>query len=157
MYCVKRITRRRTFPRDIHPSLCTARASVLWTGSSGPSTFHIEEPFQKRISRITSTTILTSPTFLCRLYPPWISTVWKRLPPISPYTIWKQVWERFKMVRLLSSCQMSSCLPVIAVMNYTEMEAKVREATNNEPWGASSSLVGWLDLETSRMLGTNWC
>jgi hypothetical protein len=23
----------------------------------------------------------------------------------------------------------------IAVMNYTEMEAKVREATNNEPWG----------------------
>ncbi|KAF1846124.1 ENTH-domain-containing protein [Cucurbitaria berberidis CBS 394.84] len=26
-----------------------------------------------------------------------------------------------------------------AVMNYTEMEAKVREATNNEPWGASSS------------------
>jgi len=22
-----------------------------------------------------------------------------------------------------------------AVMNYTEMEAKVREATNNEPWG----------------------
>ncbi|KAH7391391.1 hypothetical protein BKA64DRAFT_710295 [Cadophora sp. MPI-SDFR-AT-0126] len=28
-----------------------------------------------------------------------------------------------------------------AVMNYTEMEAKVREATNNEPWGASSSLM----------------
>lgn len=27
------------------------------------------------------------------------------------------------------------------VMNYTEMEAKVREATNNEPWGASSSLM----------------
>lgn len=27
-----------------------------------------------------------------------------------------------------------------AVMNYTEMEAKVREATNNEPWGASSSM-----------------
>jgi epsin len=26
-----------------------------------------------------------------------------------------------------------------AVMNYTEMEAKVREATNNEPWGTSSS------------------
>jgi epsin len=24
-----------------------------------------------------------------------------------------------------------------AVMNYTEMEAKVREATNNEPWGMS--------------------
>ncbi|KAK0741599.1 hypothetical protein B0T21DRAFT_283825 [Apiosordaria backusii] len=26
-----------------------------------------------------------------------------------------------------------------AVMNFTEMEAKVREATNNEPWGASST------------------
>lgn len=29
----------------------------------------------------------------------------------------------------------------VAVMNYTEMEAKVREATNNEPWGASSTLM----------------
>ncbi|EME46171.1 hypothetical protein DOTSEDRAFT_70234 [Dothistroma septosporum NZE10] len=28
-----------------------------------------------------------------------------------------------------------------AVMNYTEMEAKVREATNNEPWGASSTMM----------------
>ncbi|EEP76864.1 predicted protein [Uncinocarpus reesii 1704] len=28
-----------------------------------------------------------------------------------------------------------------AMMNYTEMEAKVREATNNEPWGASSTLM----------------
>ncbi|EKJ70594.1 hypothetical protein NXS19_000946 [Fusarium pseudograminearum] len=28
-----------------------------------------------------------------------------------------------------------------AVMNFTEMEAKVREATNNEPWGASSTLM----------------
>lgn len=27
------------------------------------------------------------------------------------------------------------------VYNYTEMEAKVREATNNEPWGASSTLM----------------
>ncbi|KAK4540088.1 hypothetical protein LTR36_009829 [Oleoguttula mirabilis] len=26
-----------------------------------------------------------------------------------------------------------------AVMNYTEMESKVREATNNEPWGASAT------------------
>ncbi|ORX92886.1 hypothetical protein K493DRAFT_131164, partial [Basidiobolus meristosporus CBS 931.73] len=25
--------------------------------------------------------------------------------------------------------------------NYTEMEAKVREATNNDPWGASSTLM----------------
>ncbi|KAI9705296.1 MAG: Epsin-3, clathrin recruitment and traffic between the Golgi and endosome [Bogoriella megaspora] len=28
-----------------------------------------------------------------------------------------------------------------AVMNYTEMEAKVREATNNEPWGCSTSTM----------------
>ncbi|KAL6860034.1 Epsin-3, clathrin recruitment and traffic between the Golgi and endosome [Amphichorda felina] len=28
-----------------------------------------------------------------------------------------------------------------AVMNYTDMEAKVREATNNEPWGASSTIM----------------
>jgi len=28
-----------------------------------------------------------------------------------------------------------------AVMNYTEMEAKVREATNNEPWGCPTSLM----------------
>ncbi|KAL4787408.1 hypothetical protein BJX76DRAFT_21157 [Aspergillus varians] len=28
-----------------------------------------------------------------------------------------------------------------AVMNYTEMESKVREATNNEPWGASTTLM----------------
>ncbi|CAI4218554.1 unnamed protein product [Parascedosporium putredinis] len=28
-----------------------------------------------------------------------------------------------------------------AVMNFTEMEAKVREATNNEPWGASSTIM----------------
>ncbi|KAI5780051.1 hypothetical protein EDC01DRAFT_620914 [Geopyxis carbonaria] len=27
------------------------------------------------------------------------------------------------------------------VMNYTEMESKVREATNNEPWGASSTTM----------------
>ncbi|KAK4462972.1 Epsin-3 [Cladorrhinum samala] len=33
------------------------------------------------------------------------------------------------------------CSPLIAVMNYTEMEAKVREATNNEPWGASSTAM----------------
>ncbi|KAL5345684.1 Epsin-3, clathrin recruitment and traffic between the Golgi and endosome [Pseudogymnoascus australis] len=26
-----------------------------------------------------------------------------------------------------------------AVMNYTEMEAKVREATNNNPWGSSTT------------------
>ncbi|PSK60348.1 ENTH domain-containing protein [Elsinoe australis] len=28
-----------------------------------------------------------------------------------------------------------------AVMNYTEMESKVREATNNEPWGASTTTM----------------
>jgi epsin len=33
------------------------------------------------------------------------------------------------------------CWSWVAVMNYTEMEAKVREATNNEPWGASAISV----------------
>ena len=28
-----------------------------------------------------------------------------------------------------------------AVMNYTEYEIKVRDATNNDPWGASSTLM----------------
>lgn len=28
-----------------------------------------------------------------------------------------------------------------AVLNYTEAEAKVRDATNSEPWGASSTLM----------------
>ena len=44
--------------------------------------------------------------------------------------------------------QLTRC---IAVMNFTEMEAKVREATNNEPWGASSSEnVILLRLKVSR-------
>jgi hypothetical protein len=30
---------------------------------------------------------------------------------------------------------------LVAVMNYTEMEAKVREATNNEPWGKNGLLT----------------
>ncbi len=43
-----------------------------------------------------------------------------------------------------SCCYLVSLLMIffflaVAVMNYTEMEAKVREATNNEPWGASST------------------
>jgi hypothetical protein len=29
-------------------------------------------------------------------------------------------------------------------MNYTEMEAKVREATNNEPWGTQNA-AGCID------------
>ncbi|KAG2009808.1 Epsin-3, clathrin recruitment and traffic between the Golgi and endosome [Coprinopsis cinerea AmutBmut pab1-1] len=28
------------------------------------------------------------------------------------------------------------------VLNVSEMEAKVREATNDDPWGASSTLMG---------------
>jgi len=43
-------------------------------------------------------------------------------------------------VRQLQNGEISSCMmyelkltPILAVMNYTEMEAKVREATNNEP------------------------
>jgi epsin len=30
---------------------------------------------------------------------------------------------------------------VVAVMNYTQMEAKVREATTNDPWGCSTTSV----------------
>lgn len=34
-----------------------------------------------------------------------------------------------------SSSRRAKLMRPAAVMNYTEMEAKVREATNNEPWG----------------------
>ncbi|TPX62696.1 hypothetical protein PhCBS80983_g00380 [Powellomyces hirtus] len=36
-----------------------------------------------------------------------------------------------------------------AVYNYTEMEIKVRDATNNEPWGASSTLMQEIATGTS--------
>lgn len=36
-------------------------------------------------------------------------------------------------------------------MNYSELEAKVREATNNEPWGASSELMQELAKATNTM------
>jgi epsin len=42
---------------------------------------------------------------------------------------------------LSGTCGNADCGEVVAVMNYTEMESKVREATNNEPWGASSTLM----------------
>jgi hypothetical protein len=43
--------------------------------------------------------------------------------------------ERFRMVRSSLPPAVHPFTDVIpAVMNYTEMEAKVREATNNEPW-----------------------
>ena len=37
-----------------------------------------------------------------------------------------------------------------AVLNYTETEAKVREATNNDPWGASSTLMEDIANRTKR-------
>jgi hypothetical protein len=37
-------------------------------------------------------------------------------------------------------------------MNYTEMEAKVREATNNEPWGMYCLLRKWQQLTVFRGL-----
>ena len=57
-----------------------------------------------------------------------------------------------------TTAEATADMSLLAVMNYTEMEAKValmvsrvdeicsrmpqvREATNNEPWGASSSLM----------------
>jgi epsin len=42
----------------------------------------------------------------------------------------------------------------IAVMNYTEMEAKVREATNNEPWVCSPYLIAM--PYTKGVDGDNW-
>jgi hypothetical protein len=42
---------------------------------------------------------------------------------------------------LFRKCSQMSPNSMLAVMNYTEMEAKVREATNNEPWGASTSMM----------------
>ena len=35
--------------------------------------------------------------------------------------------------------EVNEALLMTVVMNFTEMEALVREATNNEPWGASST------------------
>lgn len=37
-------------------------------------------------------------------------------------------------------------------MNFTEMEAKVREATNNEPWGKRSMCPGLLSTDTRRRI-----
>ncbi len=36
-----------------------------------------------------------------------------------------------------------------AIQNYTEYEAKTRDATNNEPWGASSTLMQELASATT--------
>lgn len=33
-------------------------------------------------------------------------------------------------------------------MNYTEIESKVREATNNEPWGAPTTLMAQIASAT---------
>ena len=40
---------------------------------------------------------------------------------------------------ILSQCSMANTMTVL--MNYTEMESKVREATNNEPWGSPTSVL----------------
>lgn len=37
-----------------------------------------------------------------------------------------------------------------SVMNYSEYEVKVREATNNEPWGTSQLVYGDLSLSSCR-------
>lgn len=47
----------------------------------------------------------------------------------------RPVSEKFRMVdTLFPPAGSMLTLRFLAVMNYTEMEAKVREATNNEPW-----------------------
>lgn len=37
---------------------------------------------------------------------------------------------------------------IIVAMNYTEIESKVREATNNEPWGAPTTLMAQIASAT---------
>lgn len=46
-----------------------------------------------------------------------------------------------RIMVLLAPFLLGTAHTLAAVMNYTEMESKVREATNNEPWGSSSSLM----------------
>ena len=41
-----------------------------------------------------------------------------------------------------------------AVMNYTEMESKVREATNNEPWVGASYSKPSLSVHYAPLVGT---
>lgn len=54
-------------------------------------------------------------------------------------TISSPPFAKSRMVRNLYSKHYSRVSDSLVVMNFTEMEAKVREATNNEPWGASST------------------
>ncbi|CAG8541328.1 10230_t:CDS:2, partial [Cetraspora pellucida] len=53
---------------------------------------------------------------------------------LNNLTLW-DVKDAFNKGKIISYTRKN------VVMNYTEMEAKVREATNNEPWGASSTLM----------------
>ncbi|KZL74218.1 Golgi to endosome transporter (epsin-3), partial [Colletotrichum tofieldiae] len=65
-------------------------------------------------------------------------------PPFSPVKSAKMDWNNLKdTVSNMTLYDVKAGVRKVqnAVMNYTEMEAKVREATNNEPWGASSSLM----------------
>ncbi|KNZ54465.1 uncharacterized protein VP01_293g7 [Puccinia sorghi] len=41
------------------------------------------------------------------------------------------------------------------VLNYTEMEAKVRDATNDDPWGASSTTMQEIAQGTFNLLVTS--
>lgn len=42
------------------------------------------------------------------------------------------------------------------VMNYTETESKVREATNDDPWGPSGQLMGEIARYVERISMFDW-
>ncbi len=83
-----------------------------------------------------------------RLIITWYSAIaaesHRRLPNPPKYTLPIMDWNGIQsQISNLSLYDLKAGVRKIQnqVMNYTEMEAKVREATNNEPWGASSSLM----------------
>ncbi len=42
-------------------------------------------------------------------------------------------------------------------MNYTEIESKVREATNDDPWGPSGQLMGEIARQVEGILMLDLC
>lgn len=71
--------------------------------------------------------------------PAWTSTACGIRSATCPCMISRQACARFRMVCSALADKAIDLTIDTAVMNFTEMEAKVREATNNEPWGTSST------------------
>lgn len=47
-----------------------------------------------------------------------------------------------RLMKLELLCFTLFCNSTNVVMNYSEIESKVREATNDDPWGPSGQLMG---------------